>query len=353
MLNPYLPGDQQEIRICVDESRMARFPDEGLVHPLYSTFALAQDAEWVCRRFVVLMKEEHEEGVGSRVSVVHRSPCPLGAEVRLVATLVEVIDNRVLCSWQAFASDNSPDKSPDKPTGKSTERLIAEGEQEQHILNRERFGKLIDRLAEGIIERQPHPGIADKSNSEWQAHPSAIVDAGAKIGSGTRIWHFCHVMSGAVIGERCVLGQNVFVASGVHLGNGSKVQNNVSLYEGVVCEEEVFIGPSAVFTNVVNPRAAVIRRDEFKTTHIERGASLGANCTIICGVRIGAYAFVGAGAVVTADVLPFALVMGVPARQSGWMSAAGHRLHFDTEAQALCPTGARYRLRDGRVEVGG
>ena len=188
-----------------------------------------------------------------------------------------------------------------------------------------------------------------QSDRPWQAHPSAVIDAGAQIGAGTRIWHFCHIMPGAQIGADCVLGQNVFVADGVSLGRGCKVQNNVSLYTGVVCAEDVFIGPSAVFTNVVNPRAAIVRRDEFRTTHIERGATLGANCTVVCGVRIGRYAFVGAGAVVTSDVPAYALVLGVPARQAGWMSAAGHRLHFDDTGRATCPTGAVYQLVDGWV----
>ncbi len=194
------------------------------------------------------------------------------------------------------------------------------------------------------------PNDPTNNDRPWQAHPSAIIDAGACIGPGTRIWHFCHIMSGAQIGADCVLGQNVFVADGVRLGRGCKVQNNVSLYTGVFCEDEVFIGPSAVFTNVINPRAAIVRRDEFRPTYVERGATLGANCTVVCGVRIGQYAFVGAGAVVTDDVPAFALVLGVPARPVGWMSAAGYRLHFDAWGRAVCPTGTEYRLHEGRVE---
>ncbi|MBX3103279.1 MAG: N-acetyltransferase, partial [Bacteroidetes bacterium] len=163
-------------------------------------------------------------------------------------------------------------------------------------------------------------------------------------------WHFCHIMPGAVIGEQCSLGQNVFVANGVRLGNGVKVQNNVSLYEGVECEDDVFLGPSMVFTNVRNPRAAVVRRDAYLPTRVGRGASIGANATLVCGVTVGAYAFVGAGTVVTRDVPPYALVVGNPARQAGWMSPWGGRLHFDPQGLAVCPdTGERFRLADGRV----
>lgn len=188
-----------------------------------------------------------------------------------------------------------------------------------------------------------------KAEQQWTAHETALIDEGAEIGAGTRIWHFCHVMGGAVIGPRCVLGQNVFVAPSVRLGAGCKVQNNVSLYDGVICEDEVFIGPSAVFTNVFNPRAAIDRRGEYRQTYVERGATLGANSTVVCGVRIGRFAFVGAGAVVTRDVPPYALVLGAPARLAGWMSAAGHRLDFDDAGFAKCPTGEVYRLIDGQA----
>lgn len=156
-------------------------------------------------------------------------------------------------------------------------------------------------------------------------HPTAVIDDGCRIGAGTKVWHFCHLMPGAVIGENCVLGQNVFVANGVILGNGVKVQNNVSLYEGVICEDEVFIGPSAVFTNVTNPRSAINRKNEFKKTFLRKGATIGANATILCGVEIGQYAFVGAGAVVTKDVPAFALVTGNPAVQRGRMNEKGER----------------------------
>jgi len=183
-------------------------------------------------------------------------------------------------------------------------------------------------------------------------HPSAIVDKGAVIGAGTRIWHFVHVCGGAVIGERCTLGQNVFVGNRAWIGNGVKVQNNVSLYDDVILEEDVFCGPSAVFTNVVNPRAHVERKTEYRPTRVGRGASLGANCTIVCGATLGKYSFVGAGAVVTGDVPDFALVVGVPARQIGWMSAYGERLELPLhgEASVQCPNdGSRYHLRGDRV----
>lgn len=159
--------------------------------------------------------------------------------------------------------------------------------------------------------------------SPYQAHPSAIIDDGATIGADTRIWHFCHISSGAVIGERCSFGQNCYVADGVTVGNGVKVQNNVSLYTGVVVEDDVFLGPSCVLTNVINPRAAVSRRDEYKTTLIKKGATIGANATIVCGVTIGEYAFIAAGAVVTRDVPPYALMKGVPARQDGSYTECG------------------------------
>lgn len=175
-------------------------------------------------------------------------------------------------------------------------------------------------------------------------HETAIVDAGATIGSGTKIWHFCHVMGSAQIGENCNLGQNVFVGNNVRLGNNVKVQNNVSLYEGVVCEDDVFLGPSMVFTNVINPRSAVERKNEFKPTRVKKGASIGANATIVCGVTLGEYCFIGAGAVVTKDVKPFALMVGVPARQKGWVSRSGAILDDDL----ICPeTGEKYVLENG------
>jgi UDP-2-acetamido-3-amino-2,3-dideoxy-glucuronate N-acetyltransferase len=168
-------------------------------------------------------------------------------------------------------------------------------------------------------------------------HTTAVVDDGAVIGEGTKVWHFCHIMPNAIIGNNCVLGQNVFVASTVVIGNNVKVQNNVSLYDGVVCEDDVFIGPSAVFTNIINPRSAVIRREEYKPTIIKKGATIGANATIICGTTIGEYAFIGAGAIITKDVYPYALVMGNPATQTGWMSEFGQKLHFDAMGFATCP----------------
>jgi UDP-2-acetamido-3-amino-2,3-dideoxy-glucuronate N-acetyltransferase len=181
-------------------------------------------------------------------------------------------------------------------------------------------------------------------------HPTAVVDPGAQVGAGTKVWHFCHLFATCRIGENCVLGQNVMVADGVVLGNNVKVQNNVSIYTGVTCEDDVFLGPSMVFTNVINPRSAVVRKNEYKTTYVERGASIGANATIVCGVRIGAYAFIGAGAVVTKDVAPFALVVGNPARQIGWVSEYGHRLHPDTNGHATCPESKQqYLLRNGAI----
>ena len=168
-------------------------------------------------------------------------------------------------------------------------------------------------------------------------HPTAVVDAGAQIGAETRIWHFTHVCAQAIIGSYCSLGQNVFVADRVVIGNGVKIQNNVSLYTGVICADDVFIGPSAVFTNVVNPRSEISRRDAYKETQIGKGATIGANATIVCGINIGGYAFIGAGAVVTKDVAAFALVVGNPARRTGWMSKAGQKLHFDATGIAICP----------------
>lgn len=181
-------------------------------------------------------------------------------------------------------------------------------------------------------------------------HDSAIVDDGAQIGNGTRIWHFCHVSSKSVIGDNCVLGQNVFVADLVVLGNNVKVQNNVSLYTGVICEDDVFLGPSMVFTNVINPRSHVNRKAEFKKTLVKKGASIGANATIVCGVTLGRFCFVGAGSVVTRDVPDYALVVGNPAHQTGWMSEAGEKLNFADSHFAWCPvTGDKYMLDKGQV----
>jgi UDP-2-acetamido-3-amino-2,3-dideoxy-glucuronate N-acetyltransferase len=186
--------------------------------------------------------------------------------------------------------------------------------------------------------------------NDFFAHPSAIIDEDAVIGSGTKIWHFTHVMSGCMIGSHCNLGQNVVISPGVILGNHVKVQNNVSIYTGVTCEDEVFLGPSMVFTNVINPRSAIARKDQYKPTLVERGASIGANATIICGVRIGKYAFVAAGAVVTKNVAPYELVMGNPARHAGWMSEYGHRLAFDSRGLAECPEShEHYKLENNAV----
>jgi len=184
------------------------------------------------------------------------------------------------------------------------------------------------------------------------AHPTAIVDDGAVIGAGTRIWHWVHVSGGARIGARCSLGQNVYVGSRVTIGDNCKIQNNVSVYDNVTLEHDVFCGPSMVFTNVYNPRCEVPRKDEYRDTIVRAGATLGANCTVVCGVTIGEYAFVGAGAVITRDVKPFALMVGVPARHAGWMSAHGERLDLPLSGngEARCPgTGARYVMTDGHV----
>jgi UDP-2-acetamido-3-amino-2,3-dideoxy-glucuronate N-acetyltransferase len=188
---------------------------------------------------------------------------------------------------------------------------------------------------------------------DYFAHETAVIDKNAVIGQGTRIWHFTHVMSDCIIGEHCNLGQNVVVSPGVRLGNNVKVQNNVSIYTGVICEDDVFLGPSMVFTNVINPRSAVARKDQYKATWVEQGASIGANATIICGIRIGRFAFIGAGAVVTKDVKPYELVVGNPARHSGWMSEYGHRLVFDQSGIAECPESKeKYRLEnDGVIKI--
>lgn len=186
----------------------------------------------------------------------------------------------------------------------------------------------------------------------YSAHPTAVIDEGAMIGDGTRIWHWVHVSGGARIGGGCSIGQGVFVGSNAVIGANCKIQNHVSVYDKVTLEDDVFCGPSMVFTNVFNPRSHVPRKDEYRATLVKRGATLGANCTVICGVTIGEYAFIGAGAVVTADVKPYALIVGVPGRQIGWMSRHGERLSLPLtgRGEALCPaTGAQYRLEDGVV----
>jgi len=180
---------------------------------------------------------------------------------------------------------------------------------------------------------------------DYFAHETAVIDDNVKIGSGTKIWHFSHIMSGCTIGMNCNLGQNVVVSPHVILGNNVKVQNNVSIYTGVICEDDVFLGPSMVFTNVINPRSAVVRRDQYVSTIVEKGATIGANATIVCGNLIGKFAFIGAGAVVISDVLPYALMVGNPSRQIGWMSEYGHRLDFNSEGLAVCPeSGDEYKL---------
>ncbi|MEI7696017.1 MAG: acyltransferase [Chlorobium sp.] len=185
-------------------------------------------------------------------------------------------------------------------------------------------------------------------------HPTAIVDEGAQLGAGTRVWHWAHISGGANIGERCSFGQNVFVGNDVLIGNNVKVQNNVSIYDAVTLEDDVFCGPSMVFTNVYNPRCAITRKDEYRTTLINKGATLGANCTIVCGVTVGEFAFVAAGAVINRDVKPYALMAGVPARQIGWMSEFGEKLALPLtgDGQATCPnTGKQYTLTNGNCHI--
>ena len=184
----------------------------------------------------------------------------------------------------------------------------------------------------------------------YSAHETAVIDEGSIIGEGTKIWHFSHLMTGCVVGKNCNIGQNVVISPGVILGDGVKVQNNVSVYTGVVCENDVFLGPSCVFTNVINPRSAISRNDEFLATKVCKGASVGANATILCGHIIGEYAMIGAGAVVTKDIPAYALVVGNPARQTGWMSEYGHRLEFDESGIAVCPESREeYLFKNGMV----
>ncbi|MEM7511527.1 MAG: DapH/DapD/GlmU-related protein [Bacteroidota bacterium] len=182
-------------------------------------------------------------------------------------------------------------------------------------------------------------------------HETAVVDNGCTIGEGTKIWHFSHIMSACTVGNYCTIGQNVFIASGVKVGNNVKIQNNVSLFEGIICEDEVFIGPSAVFTNVINPRSAVSRKHEYKPTILRKGVTIGANATIVCGKELGQYAFIGAGAVITKSVPPYALMVGNPGRQIGWMSEYGQRLYFNEAGYANCPeSNQQYLLKNGEVD---
>ena len=188
------------------------------------------------------------------------------------------------------------------------------------------------------------------ADEKYYAHPTAVIDEGCEIGDGSKIWHFSHIMKNCVIGEGCNIGQNVVVSPEVQLGKNVKVQNNVSIYTGVICEDDVFLGPSMVFTNVTNPRSAVVRRGQYEQTLVKKGASIGANATIVCGHDIGKFAFIGAGAVVTKEVPAYALVVGNPARQIGWMSEYGHRLNFDDTNRATCPeSGEQYELKDNTV----
>jgi len=184
----------------------------------------------------------------------------------------------------------------------------------------------------------------------YLAHDTAVIDPDCEIGKGTRIWHFSHIMSHCIIGENCSIGQNVVISPEVRIGNRVKIQNNVSVYTGVICEDDVFLGPSAVFTNVINPRSAIVRKNEYKPTIVKKGATIGANATIVCGITIGSFAFVGAGAVVTKNIPDYALVVGNPARQTGWMSEYGHKIKFNAEGLAICPESKeQYRLENGKV----
>lgn len=188
---------------------------------------------------------------------------------------------------------------------------------------------------------------------DYFSHETAVIDENCQIGSGTKIWHFSHIMSNCVIGNNCNIGQNVVISPQVVLGNNVKVQNNVSVYTGVICEDDVFLGPSMVFTNVINPRSSVNRKNEYKSTFVRKGATIGANATIVCGIEIGEYAFIGAGAVVTKSVKPFSLVVGNPARHIGWVSKNGHKLTFDKDGIAVCPeTKEKYELVGGNVQLG-
>lgn len=187
------------------------------------------------------------------------------------------------------------------------------------------------------------------NKTAYYAHETAIIDEGCIIGEGTKIWHFSHIMPNCVIGEKCNLGQNVVVSPGVTLGKNVKVQNNVSIYTGVICEDDVFLGPSMVFTNITNPRSAIVRKENYLETHVRKGASLGANCTVICGNEIGAYALIGAGAVITKSVPAYALVVGNPAKQIGWVSEYGHRLHFENNRAICSESGQEYELAGATV----
>jgi len=187
---------------------------------------------------------------------------------------------------------------------------------------------------------------------EYFAHETAVIDSGCEIGNGSKIWHFSHIMSGCIVGEACNIGQNVVISPNVKLGRNVKIQNNVSVYTGVICEDDVFLGPSMVFTNVMNPRSHVSRKSEYIQTLVRKGASIGANATIVCGNEIGEYAMIGAGAVITKPVKAFALVVGNPAKQIGWVSENGHKLTFGSSNKAVCPeTGQEYELKDGAVRL--
>jgi UDP-2-acetamido-3-amino-2,3-dideoxy-glucuronate N-acetyltransferase len=191
----------------------------------------------------------------------------------------------------------------------------------------------------------------DMEEPAFFVHPSSIIDPGAQIGTGTKIWHFCHLMPGAKLGRDCTIGQNVFIDNNVEIGNAVKIQNNVSVYNGVIIEDDVFLGPSVVFTNVINPRSFINRKEEFRKTLVRKGASIGANATLLCGLEIGSYAMIGAGALILKEVKPYAVMVGNPAQQIGWVSQSGMSLLFDAEGTAICSlTGKKYKLKNEQVE---
>ena len=223
----------------------------------------------------------------------------------------------------------------------------------KYLKNKNGESKLNDGEADYNTESSIHqsPITPDSYRDHYFAHETAVIDEGCQIGEGTKIWHFSHIMKDCVIGKGCNLGQNVVVSPNVVLGNNVKVQNNVSIYTGVICEDDVFLGPSMVFTNITNPRSAIIRRDQYEKTVVKKGASIGANATIVCGNNIGEYSFIGAGAVVTKEVKPYALIVGNPAKQIGWMSEYGHRLDFNDQGVAVCPESKeKYYLKDEIVK---
>lgn len=243
------------------------------------------------------------------------------------------LDTQLIITYEIYKLHNSKISEQLKSVGKLLSGLI------NYLTN-----KGANMVKEDIPEYTNHESLI---TNNYQAHETAVVDEGCQIGEGTKIWHFSHIMPNCKIGENCNIGQNVVVSPEVVLGNRVKVQNNVSIYTGVICEDDVFLGPSMVFTNITNPRSAIVRRDQYEKTIVKKGASIGANATIVCGHDIGEFSFIGAGAVVTKDVKPYALIVGNPAKQIGWMSEYGHRLEFDEQGIAICPESKeKYKLND-------